>query len=286
MGSRQFRDFTKAGLLVDDSQDEATRQELETHLGEPVSCDALSGDFRMFQLKNGHRFSTDDVIVAWYGTSFAPRLGRILELGSGMGTVGMVAAWRLPHAQFVTLEAQEKSYALAQANLKRNGLTDRFEARFGDLRDATKLEDAGLFDLILTSPPYFPPGSGVLGDHSQKIDCRFEMRGDVRDYLAAGARHCAPGGVLVTVFPHPQRDRLLAACEETGWSCIRRRAVIPREGEAPLLDLFLLGRTQDLPASFVSGGGYEEAPLLIRDRAGKPSREYQAVKLSFGFPPW
>lgn len=286
MGSRQFRDFTKPGPLLDSSQDETLRLRLEEQLGEPVSCDALSGDFRIFQLAKGHRFSTDDVIVAWYGTSFALRTGRILELGSGIGTVGMVAAWRLPQARFVTLEAQEKSYALARANLSRNQLTQRFDSRQGDLRDSSKLADAGEFDLILTSPPYFPPGSGILGDHPQKVDCRFEMRGDVRDYLTTGARHCAPGGVLATVFPHPQRERLLNACAETGWSCIRRRAVVPREGEAPLLDLFLMGRTAELPEAFVAAGGYEEPPLLIRDRAGKPSPEYQAVKLSFGFPPW
>ncbi len=284
MGSRQFRDFTKPGPLLDDSHDDELRQRLEAELGEGVTCDALSGDFRLFQLKNGHRFSTDDVVVAWYGTSFAPRADRILELGSGIGTVGMIAAWRLPQARFVTLEAQDKSFVLARANLARNQLTERFDARCGDLRDPNCLADAGQFDLILTSPPYFPPGSGIQSEHPQKVDCRFEMRGDVGDYLATASRHLAPGGVLALVFPHTQRARVFEACAANQWSCIRRRAVVPREGEPALLDLFLLGRTSELPAAFVAGGGYEEPPLVIRDRAGKPSAEYQAVKLSFGFP--
>jgi len=29
------------------------------------SLDAISGHFRLFQLKRGHRFSTDDVLTAW-----------------------------------------------------------------------------------------------------------------------------------------------------------------------------------------------------------------------------
>jgi hypothetical protein len=36
------------------------------------TLDALSGYFRIYQLRKGHRFSTDDLIVAWYGTTWAP----------------------------------------------------------------------------------------------------------------------------------------------------------------------------------------------------------------------
>src|SRR5690242_21217447 len=77
------------------------------------TLDAISGYFRLFQLKKGHRFSTDDVLTAWYGTSWCPRAERVLDLGSGIGSVGMIAAWRLPGAKFVTIEAQEESVRLA-----------------------------------------------------------------------------------------------------------------------------------------------------------------------------
>ncbi len=31
------------------------------------TLDAISGHFRLFQLRDGHRFSTDDILTAWYG---------------------------------------------------------------------------------------------------------------------------------------------------------------------------------------------------------------------------
>ena len=40
------------------------------------TLDAISGHFRIFQLRDGHRFSTDDVLTAWYGTSWAPTASR------------------------------------------------------------------------------------------------------------------------------------------------------------------------------------------------------------------
>src|SRR3982751_477113 len=76
------------------------------------TLDAISGFFRIFQLENGHRFSTDDVLTAWYGTSWCPSARTVLDLGSGIGAVGMVAAWRLQGARFVTVEAQAESVRL------------------------------------------------------------------------------------------------------------------------------------------------------------------------------
>src|SRR5438552_3676011 len=93
------------------------------------TLDAISGFFRLFQLKKGHRFSTDDVLVAWYGTSWCPCPRTILDLGSGVGTVGLIAAWRLVGARIVAVEAQAESVRLARKSVRWNGLDDRFEIR-------------------------------------------------------------------------------------------------------------------------------------------------------------
>src|SRR4051812_31332886 len=86
------------------------------------SLDALSGHFKIFQYKKGHRYSTDDLLAAWYGTAFGPSASSVLDLGSGIGSVGMTAAWRLPGARFVTVEAQKISVELARKSVRYNGL--------------------------------------------------------------------------------------------------------------------------------------------------------------------
>src|SRR5918997_841904 len=78
------------------------------------TLDAISGHYRIFQLRKGHRFSTDDVLTAWYGTTWASSARRVLDLGSGIGSVAMIAAWRLPRARVVAIEAQEESVRLAR----------------------------------------------------------------------------------------------------------------------------------------------------------------------------
>lgn len=274
-----FKGWAKPGSIPPGALGEGP----EPESGETL--DAISGYFRLFQLSNGHRFSTDDVLTAWYGTMACPTARTALDLGSGIGTVGMIAAWRLPGARFVTVEAQEESVRLARKSAAWNGLAGRYEIRQGDFRDSAVVRAEEKFDLVLGSPPYFPPGSGPEGDHPQKIACRFEMRGTVADYCATAARHLERGGLFACVFPidpEQQHERVRAGAAAAGLCIVRWRPVVLREGAKPLLGLFGMMRSQDLPASVQA---WAEPPLVIRTAGGAVHPEYVAVKLSFGFPP-
>lgn len=250
------------------------------------TLDAVAGHFRLFQLRDGHRFSTDDVLTAWYGTSWCPTAHTALDLGSGLGTVGMIVAWRLPGARLVTVEAQEISVALARKSARYNGVEDRYDIKLGDFRDPGVLRDDERFDLVTGSPPYFPPGTGVESGHPQKLACRFELRGTVADYCVAAAKHLAPGGLFACVFPNdpPQLARVEAGAREAGLVIVRRRPVVFREGDQPLVGLFGLMRATDLPEWF-RGRTWVEPVLTIRARDGKIHPEYSTVKLAVGFPP-
>jgi len=256
-------------------------------VAEGETLDAISGYFRIFQLVKGHRFSTDDVLTAWYGTSTCNRASKVLDLGSGVGAVGMIAAWRLPSATFITVEAQEYSVKLARKSAEWNGLGDRYEIRHGDFRDSNVLREGDLFDLVLGSPPYFPLGSGSEGDHPQKISCRFEVRGSIHDYCLTAAKHLAAGAVFACVFPvapEEQQERVRLAARAAGLTIVRWRPVVLREGDRPLLGLFSMMRATDLPVRMRESTWVEPA-LVIRTKEGSVHPEYQAVKLSFGFPP-
>lgn len=248
------------------------------------SLDALSGHFRIYQLRRGHRFSTDDLLTAWYGTTWVPSASTVLDLGSGIGSVGMIAAWRLPGARFVTVEAQEESVRLARKSAAYNGLGSRYEIRHGDFREAVALREDERFDLVLGSPPYFPVGTGIEGDHPQKVACRFELRGDIGDYARVAEAHLAAGGLFACVFPEEQRERLERAARKADLAIVRRRPVVFRDGEPPLIALFAMMRAQDLPDR-VRHMTWIEPPLVIRAADGSVHHEYITVKLSIGFPP-
>lgn len=248
------------------------------------TLDYLAGHFKIFQYERGHRYSVDDALVAWYGSSWAPRVERACDLGSGIGSVALFVAWRLPGARLVTVEAQDISLRLATKSVRYNGLEHRFTLLHGDLRDDELLDGQGPFDLVTGSPPYWPVGTRSEAEHPQAIPARLEVRGDVSDYAQAAASVLAPGGVFAFCLPSEQRERALEAVRASGLVLLRRRDAVFKEGEPYALGLYLAARKEDLPSS-LHAGEVVEPPLLLRTHVGKFDPEYARVRLSYGFPP-
>lgn len=275
--SPTFKGWTKAGPLPDiDSASDIIVEDDE-------SVDALCGHFRLFQLKKGHRFSTDDLLTAWYAAQCAPSPNAVLDLGSGIGTVVNVMAWKLQHVNFTTIEAQSRSVELAGKSMRYNGILDRVDLHLGDLR--TDILGTKNFDLITATPPYWPESDGQVSMHDQKRACRFEIRGDLVDYISMAQKHLKPGGIFVFVFPinpQHQRDRVMSAIAQSSLQLFRWREVSLQEGRDHDIGLFACIKKGDLPEHFQT---WREPKLIIRHVDGTLSTEYQAIKLSFGFPP-
>jgi tRNA1(Val) A37 N6-methylase TrmN6 len=208
----------------------------------------------------------------------------VLDLGAGIGSVAMIAAWRLPAARFVTIEAQEWSVQLARKSAAYNGLAARFDIRCGDFREAAPVAADERFDLIFGTPPYFPIGSGVEGDHPQEVACRFELRGTIADYAAVAAQQLDAGGIFACVFLEAQRERVESAARSADLAIVRRRPIVFKEGEPPLIGVFVMMRARDLPEA-MRLRTWVEPPLMVRTQDGRVHPEYAAVKLSIGFPP-
>ena len=254
---------------------------------EGETLDYLCGHWRIFQYAKGHRFSVDDILAAWFGTVCCPRPERIADLGSGIGSVGLAAAWRCPGAVVHTVEAQELSLRLARKSVAYNGVGNRFFPREGDLRDPELFRGESPFDLVLGSPPYWPVGTRTEAGHPQAIPARLEVRGSVADYARAAARLLAPGGVFACVFPLDQTARAEEAYRHADLVLLRRQDVLFKEGEAYGLGLFAGSRRQDLPSGFEAAAGLPVAsePLWIRTREGRIHPGMAMVRLAMGFPP-
>jgi tRNA1(Val) A37 N6-methylase TrmN6 len=251
------------------------------------TLDGLCGHWRIFQLEKGNRFSTDDLVTAWYGTSWCPRAARIADLGSGIGSVALLAAWRCPGAVVHTVEAQEQSLRLARKSIRTNGQEDRIFPRLGDLRDPDLFGDQAPFDLVTGTPPYWPEGHRLPASHAQSVPARLEVRGSIADYARAAARLLAPGGTFACVFPNDQRERALASLREAGLLCLRRREFIFKEGEPYGLDVFAAARRRDLPEGFETRAACPEAeaPVLVRHADGSVAPGIALIRLALGFPP-
>lgn len=234
---------------------------------EAAALSRLAGEWWIYQLADGHRYATDDVLVAWEGVRAAPDARTVLDLGAGTGSVGLMALNRLPGARLVAVEVQAVSAALMRRTVAYNGLGERVEVREGDLRAADILAGDERFDLVLANPPFLPPSAGWPPRHPQKAAARFELNGDIFDYCRVAAAHLAPGGRFC--FCHAARDpRPERAVAAAGLALLARRDVIFREGKAAHLALFVCSH---------EGPRSDPPPLVVRDAAGRRTPAYLEV---------
>jgi len=241
---------------------------------EDETLDQLTGAWWVFQLRKGHRFSTDDVVAGWTAGTKRPDAKRLIDLGAGIGSVGLMTLHFMPpDATTVFVEAQEMSHRLCRKSIEYNGLSERVELRLGDLRSDASIPECEAFDLVTGSPPYTPIEKGLISPHPQRAACRMELRGNVYDYCRTAARIMKPDGTFVLVHsavdPRPE-----LAIAEAGLVLNERRDILFRADRPPTIAVFT--------CSF-AGVRQDAEPLVLRHDNGEWAPDRAMLRTSMGF---
>jgi tRNA1(Val) A37 N6-methylase TrmN6 len=155
----------------------------------------LGGALRVLQPKDGYRAGMDAVLLA----AAASGKPRVLDVGAGVGVVGMAVARRIAQAQVMLVERDPLLAALARINIARNDLGGRVRVVEADiLRPLGELAElhglAETFDQVLANPPYHALGRGTHPRDRQKGAARVMASGDLERWFRFMAAMAKPGG--------------------------------------------------------------------------------------------
>lgn len=100
--------------------------------------------------------STDSMLLSHFVR--LPKNARVLDLGSGCGTLGLLLCAGDTGCYITGLELSRQAHTAAQKNIADNDLESRMTSICGDIRDARQIFTAGSFDVCLSNPPYFTGG--------------------------------------------------------------------------------------------------------------------------------
>ena len=137
------------------------------------------------QPESGFRFSMDALLLAAFAGREQVR-GRILDLGTGCGVVGLGLALDHPDFFGVGLDLNSEMLRHARENVRRLGFADRFALLRADVRRPFGLEPESM-DLVLCNPPYRYPGRGRTCPDEAKTLARFESRAGLADFVRAAS---------------------------------------------------------------------------------------------------
>lgn len=207
--------------------------------------------------------STDSMLLS--GFVKLPKNAKVLDLGSGCGSLGLLLCANDPGCTVTGVEIDETAHNGALENIKRNDLTPRLFSVCADLRAVPTLFPHGSFDVCVSNPPYFSGGP------ASKVSPQAR-----RDDMCSAAElfHCAAwalrfGGDFFLVHK-PEKLAELCACAVNAGLEPKRLQLVRHDPTKPV-SLVLLGCRKGAKPGLI----WEE--LCLRNSDSTPSESYRKL---------
>ena len=224
----------------------------------------------MEQLQNGIQLeicgfplSTDSMVLADF-VRLPPR-ARVLDLGSGCGTLGLLLCAADPGCTVTGVELDPAAHDMALQNSRRNQLSSRLSSICADLRSISRLLPCGQVQIVVSNPPYFS-GGPVSRSHptARRDDCV-----PVDSLFEAAAWALKYGGDFYLVHRPERLAELISAGSRKNMELKRLRLVRHQADKAVMLVLL----------QFRKGGkpGMTWEDLVLFDAQGQPTGDYRRI---------
>ena len=181
-----------------------------------VTRDAfLGGRLTLSQPRNGFRAGLDSVLL---GASVPAGTHRLLDMGAGVGTAGLVALALGRVAGADLAERDAATLDLAARNIADNGfarsaiaLAADVEAKAAERRAAGLADNA--HDVVIANPPFFGSGQGTPAPEASRAAAR-HMGPEALDlWVRCAAASARAGGMAIFIYPAQELATLLASFE-------------------------------------------------------------------------
>jgi tRNA1Val (adenine37-N6)-methyltransferase len=231
-------------------------------------CELFSGRLRIFQKRNGYRFSVDSILLAAFARQRAA--GSIADLGTGSGILPIILSKAEALKEIICIEVQDDLAQLAQKNVCFNQCEDRVRIIRADIRTMRKDFKAGSFDAVISNPPFYPEHSGRLNPDNQKAISRHELFGTLTDFINISHYLLKLSGKFLTIYPSVRAVDLIAEMRAAGIEPKTLQFIHPKIDEPANL----------LLVEGVKGAGKEAkvlTPLMLYDARGNYTEQAQKI---------
>lgn len=226
------------------------------------------GNLKLYQDGEGFKFGVDAVILADFADMMCSEAEEVVDLGTGNGIVPFILSHKNHKCRITGIDIQEKAIRLADMGCYENGLEERIRFIREDVSNLRETcPDLGKSaDLVVSNPPYFPKGTGLINSNSGKYISRHETTSTLNDFVEVAAWILRDRGHLCVVHRPSRLVDLLTAFRGNSIEPKDIRFVNSKRGEIPNIVL----------VHGVLGGGKElefMKELSIYDEDGDYSAE-------------
>lgn len=184
----------------------------------------LGGRVRLLQPRRGYRVAVDAVLLA-AAIDAAPD-ERVLDLGAGVGAVGLGLAARLPGCVVTGVEVQPALARLAERNALLNGMSERVRTIVHDLARPLPPE-LGVFDHVATNPPYLAAAVADPSPDPGKALATVESSAGLARWLAVATGAAKSAGTLLVIHRSDRLEEMVDHLARLGWGDVTIKRLPP-----------------------------------------------------------
>lgn len=235
--------------------------------------------FKRFDVVNERsamKVNTDGVLLG-AAMTISPDDRRLLDIGTGTGTIALMAAQRLDDLQpgcnascVDAIDIDELSATEAAANFRNSPWSEHLNAHNLSLEDFSEKEP-GKYDLIFSNPPYFE--DSLTAPDERKSTARHTSEGlSYRDIFEFASDRLTEGGRVSLVLPAGQEASLCRYARMCGLHLFRilRVRTVERKSPSRIIAEFSRQRVQSAADE-----------ILTIQNEGKYTQEYLSLTHEF-----
>ncbi len=230
--------------------------------------DLERNNYKIIQNPEKFCFGMDAVLLS--GFAAVKQGERVIDLGTGTGIIPILLRAKTAGRDFTGLEIQEESADMARRSVAVNGLSQEIQIITGDIKEASIIFGASVFDVVTTNPPYMNDRHGLKNPSLPKAIARHEILCTLEDVLRESAKLLRPGGRFYMVHRPQRLAEIMRMLSKYSLEPKRMKFVHPFVDREPNMVLFECTR----------GGRPQvrvEAPLIVFERQGVYAREITEI---------
>ena len=182
----------------------------------------LDGRLILLQPKDGFRASIDPILLA---ASVPVKSGdRVLDVGTGSGAAALSLLAREPWAWVTGLDIQANLIALANRSATRNQMVERATFVVGDLTSNQLQNRLGIYDHVMSNPPFFESSSGQVPKNKSRALATVESTADLRSWIDFMVSALRDGGTITLIHRAERENEIIDLLQ-------------PRCGDVSVMDL-------------------------------------------------
>lgn len=181
---------------------------------EDLQCNNLF----IIQEKDGYRFTSDAVALANY-VSVRPR-GKVVDLCSGSGVIGILVSAKNPVSSVTLVEIQENLADMSRRTLEYNKITDKISVINAPLQNVHREIGSGIYDVVVCNPPYKKSGTATNRGATDTISiAKHEIMVNLEEIIREAGKLLKFGGDFYIVNKEERLVDMMVLLRAYGMEC-------------------------------------------------------------------